>query len=260
MPYCQTTKPVWLHERENAMLISKIQSIIVTVLTLLSLIGCKDDTVPYKIWVDPRFGVALDTANEAIDSWNELVAPRKSQAFNSQGLRTDTYDKGSDEYDDNLELYCITNAEIPQGNVVANAVMLPTSALLKAGAAPHAEADALPVLSTQRSLMGGHPVDTSIIGLAGPKDDALVFCERIAGGQDPAKMSPGDLDWYLKVIRKVALHELGHVLGLVHTDYSNPESSAYGPGVPDVMDGTGNMVQTLSDWDLKMYCYPNECG
>lgn len=234
------------------MFITQVKMLVVAMIALVTVAGCSNDGPPFKISVDPRFGIALDEANGSIQAWNELTAPRQARAFDNLGERADSYDPG-DVYDDRMGLYCLPNAEIPADAAGQTAIMLrvadlPLSAKISLGSEN---------LPTARSLSFTVPPGYVVVGLASPRDDALVFCEMLAGSRDPSTFTPDELQGYLTVIKKVALHELGHVLGLSHIeDYAKMGMNV--PKQPDVMNADVNEAETLSAFDSDMYCKEND--
>jgi len=233
-----------------------IKNLIMTLLIIVSfaLVGCSDDKPPYEVWVDSAFlshdGEA-DAVLAGLKEWNDKLAPRGTRSFIFKGFRTDSFDSG-DDYDDWIQIYRATYDQVPLSDLQSGSACLMAGdpingTLVVPTAAEIAGRSFQTIGSITRELLGKYD-GINVVGLAGPRNDALIFNERIAGNKDPETFNQNQYANYLDTIRRVSAHELGHVVDLIH---SKSDKDVMYPYVG---------AEHLSSGDIEAYCFSNDCN
>jgi hypothetical protein len=185
-------------------------------LTAITVMGCSDerDYPPYEVWVEASFQdhrQESDSILAAINEWNDGVQPRGAQAFIFKGFRADSYSNG-DAMDNLIQIYRATYDQVDSDGLKDNGD------------------------------------GETVVGLGGPQDDVLIFCDAIAGNRDSAQFDEEQYANYLNAIRRIVLHELGHVLYLNHSEHQEDIMFPY------------MGAEFLSPGDIDTFCRVNKCN
>jgi len=232
-----------------------IKNLLVSLFILVTLVGCGRDVPPYEIWVDSTFQdhwQESDAVLAGIKEWNDKLAPRGTRGFIFKGFREDSYDSG-DSYDDWIQIYRTRYDQMTISELKGEGLKMYVDPVTGELATPPVDLNAprkvMDVASGTATAPSGKYDDIYTVGLASPRNDVNIFCERLADNQDPRTFDEEQHAVYIDSIRKTVLHELGHVLNLLHSDSDK-----------DIMWPYLSNIEHLSKGDINAYCFSNECN